>query len=103
VGRGAFNDHEEFVCYLVYSDHGSSETDYDILTLNVTAERHRPLLKKRESNGILKTSIRLANCIFKILFNILDPKITRTEENFRKLVLVYLLSQQNVACHLHVA
>jgi hypothetical protein len=48
VSRGTFNDYEEFVCCLVYSDHESNETDYDILTLNVTVERHKPLLKKEE-------------------------------------------------------
>jgi len=47
VSRGTFSDYEEFVCYLVFSDHGSNETDYDILTLNVTAEKHKPLLKNR--------------------------------------------------------
>ena len=84
------------MCYLAYSDHGNDkETGYDILTLKFTAARHKPLLKKIGTNGILKNFIRLAKSIFKILVNISDSKITRTEEKFRKLVLVYFLSQQN--------
>lgn len=50
MSRGTLNDCKEFVCYLAYSDHGSNETTYDVLTLNVTAERHRPLFKKVGAN-----------------------------------------------------
>lgn len=54
------------MCYLAYSDHGNDkETGYDILTLKFTAARHKPLLKKIGTNGILKNFIRLEKVFLK--------------------------------------